>query len=226
MGRILVTGDLHQSIDIGKLSSRRFPYGNELTKDDILIVCGDVGLVWDGSEQDKYWQNWLNDKPWTTLCAPGNHENFDLIEKYPISTFCGGAARQIKDSIWYAEFGEIFTLNNKKFLFCGKADSHDKEYRTEGVSWWAQERIIKADVEHALENLKKVDNKVDFIISHTGGTEVNSMLGFTPTESDKMLDSVLANAVFEKHYCGHYHVDMPLINHRILYDDIIELRED
>lgn len=226
MGRLFLTGDTHGNIDVEKLSSHRFPLNSELTKDDILIICGDWGCIWCGDGQDKYWQKWYEDKNWTTFVVLGNHENYDLIETYPIVDFCGGKARKVSDSVYLEIRGEIYNFNGKTFLSFGGADSHDKEYRKLGVSIWTGERITEADVEHALENLKKVDYKVDFIISHTGGTEVNSMLGFTPTESDKMLDSVLANAVFEKHYCGHYHVDMPLINHRILYDDIIELRED
>ena len=38
---VWVTGDVHDSIDIGKLSGRRWPEGKGLTRDDLLIVCGD-----------------------------------------------------------------------------------------------------------------------------------------------------------------------------------------
>lgn len=46
---IYVTGDTHADIDIGKLSTSKFPQQKSLTKNDYLIVCGDFGLVWDGS---------------------------------------------------------------------------------------------------------------------------------------------------------------------------------
>lgn len=70
---IFVTGDTHANLDIGKLSTRRFPEQKELTKEDFLIVCGDFGLVWDGSAREIYWQDWLSDKNFTTLWIDGNH---------------------------------------------------------------------------------------------------------------------------------------------------------
>ena len=51
---IFITGDTHGDIDIQKLSSKNFPKGKTLTKNDYVIVCGDFGLVWDGSNSDKY----------------------------------------------------------------------------------------------------------------------------------------------------------------------------
>ena len=45
---VWVTGDVHGSIDIGKLSGRRWPEGKGLTRDDLLIVCGDFGMPWNG----------------------------------------------------------------------------------------------------------------------------------------------------------------------------------
>ena len=60
---ILVTGDTHANIDIHKLSSKKFPLGNSLTRKDYLIICGDFGLVWDNSKKEKWWREWLNNKP-------------------------------------------------------------------------------------------------------------------------------------------------------------------
>ena len=48
MGRIFITGDTHQSLDINKLNSKNFPLNSILIKDDILIICGDWGCIWDG----------------------------------------------------------------------------------------------------------------------------------------------------------------------------------
>ena len=35
MGRVFITGDTHQSLDINKLNSKNFPLNSILTKDDI-----------------------------------------------------------------------------------------------------------------------------------------------------------------------------------------------
>ena len=99
MSKLFITGDIHQSIDIHKLNSFNFKIGNELTKDDILVIAGDAGLVWSyGAEakgEEKYWRDWINDKPWTTFCVLGNHEAYSLIEKFPIVEFCGAPARKL-----------------------------------------------------------------------------------------------------------------------------------
>lgn len=47
-----ITGDLHGEYDIHKLSSKRFPMGNNLTRDDYLIICGDFGLVWNNGNSE------------------------------------------------------------------------------------------------------------------------------------------------------------------------------
>lgn len=222
MGRIFITGDTHQSLDINKLNSKNFPLNSILTKDDILIICGDWGCIWDGSGEDKYWQNWYEKKNFTTFVVLGNHENYNLIQNYPIVQFCGGRARKVSDSVYLEIRGEVYNFNGKTFLSFGGADSTDKHLRKEGESWWSGERITEEDLENARRNVKKYDY-IDYVITHTGGSEVNRFIGFDPSESDKILDQILSEIKYGTHYCGHYHVDLYYLNHRIIYDDVCEL---
>ena len=222
MGRVFITGDTHQSLDINKLNSKNFPLNSILTKDDILIICGDWGCIWDGSGEDKYWQNWYEKKNFTTFVVLGNHENYDLIQNYPIVQFCGGRARKVSDSVYLEIRGEVYNFNGKTFLSFGGADSTDKHLRKEGESWWSGERITGEDLENARRNVKKYDY-IDYVITHTGGSEVNRFIGFEPSESDKILDQILSEIKYGTHYCGHYHVDLYYLNHRIIYDDVCEL---
>ena len=65
---IFVTGDCHGEFQ--KLSTAAFPEQREMTKDDIVIICGDFGAIWDCdgvSNAEKYWLNWLDEKPFTTV---------------------------------------------------------------------------------------------------------------------------------------------------------------
>ena len=222
MGRVFITGDTHQSLDINKLNSKNFPLNSILTKDDILIICGDWGCIWDGSGEDKYWQNWYEKKNFTTFVVLGNHENYDLIQNYPIVQFCGGRARKVSDSVYLEIRGEVYNFNGKTFLSFGGADSTDKHLRKEGESWWSGERITEEDLENARKNVKKYDY-IDYVITHTGGSEINRFIGFEPSESDKILDQILSEIKYGTHYCGHYHVDLYYLNHRIIYDDVCEL---
>ena len=53
---IFVTGDCHGEFQ--KFSTSAFPEQKEMTKDDIVIICGDFGAVWDCdgvSNAEKYW---------------------------------------------------------------------------------------------------------------------------------------------------------------------------
>lgn len=54
-----MTGDIHASYDIAKLSESCFDTAG-LTKDDYVIICGDFGLVWNNSASEQYWLRWLD----------------------------------------------------------------------------------------------------------------------------------------------------------------------
>lgn len=225
MSRIFITGDTHGTIDFKKLTMRHFPIQKELNKSDILIICGDSGLCWSGKDDDKWLQQWYEDKNFTTLIVDGNHENHMLISKLPIIEKFGGKVRQISNSVFYAIRGEIYTINGKKILTLGGAESTDKQYRVEGYSWWEQESITQKDFNNALNNLERYNYDVDYFITHTGGGEVVKFLGFNIFPSDKYIDFILNSLPPRtRHYCGHYHVDMVVnLRSKILYDSIIEL---
>lgn len=225
--KIFVTGDIHQNIDIAKLASHRFPIGKTLTKEDVVIILGDAGLVWNDSPEDKYWRKWLNEKPWTTFCILGNHENYDLIEQLPETTAFGNTVKQVEDSVFYANTGLIYDIGGYKCLAVNGADSHDKEYRTEGKSWWSQERITQDDAAQAVISLASVNDKIDYLFTHTGGTEVCRTLGYVPTPSDFWIDHVIGMIEGDfKHFCGHYHVDYTVNDYtKILYRDVLLLHD-
>jgi predicted phosphodiesterase len=226
-GRLFVVGDTHGQIDIHKLTTKSFPLQKELDKNDIMFILGDSALCWDGNGSDRYIQNWFSEKNFTTISLMGNHENHILIQKLPIVEKYGGRLHQIKDNVFYAINGEIYTIANKTILCIGGADSTDKELRKEGISWWPQEAINIFDMRNAFNNLEKHNFKVDYVFSHTGGTEINSYFGFKSSPSDKTLDRLLELGVWNKnykHYCGHLHRDCIVSeNKRVVFNDIIEL---
>lgn len=231
MERIFVCGDVHGDIDIGKIDL--FVMGNkDLVKSDILLVCGDWGAIWDGDNYDKEmiekWENY----PFTTLVTCGNHENYDLIEKLPVVKRFGGRAYKVSETVYIALRGEVFNIYGKTFLSIGGADSHDREWRTTGISWWPQEVITEQDKEKILENIKDY-SEVDYIISHTGGEDCLSILNMSflkefliSTESDRNFSGVINNISYKNHFCGHYHVDAQCGNNIILYNYILEIHKD
>ncbi|WP_019639179.1 metallophosphoesterase [Paenibacillus fonticola] len=139
-----ITGDLHGYIDISKLNSKRFPQNSRLTKEDLVIIAGDFGLVWDNKNDEKYWRKWLNNKNFTTLFIDGNHENHNMLDSYPVEYWNGGKVHIINDSIIHLMRGQVFTINGYKIFTFGGANSHDKEHRRENYNWWAREMPSKA----------------------------------------------------------------------------------
>lgn len=225
---IYVTGDIHAHIDIGKLSTRRFPEQRSLTKSDYLIICGDFGLVWNESPTELYWRKWLSDKPFTTLWVDGNHENFDLLYKLPLLEKFGGAVREIAPSVYHLDRGQVLTIDNKTFFVMGGAASHDKEYRTEHVSWWKEEMPAHEEMERGIDALERHNWTVDYVVSHCAPRSVQKMIADW-YENDPLvsyLERVRAELHFRRWFFGHYHIDRQLDGQfTALYSSIVPLGE-
>ena len=238
MSRIFITGDIHGTIDIHKLTTKNFDC-KDLTKDDFLIICGDFGLVWwiEGGEywkEDQWWLDWLEDKPWTTLFVDGNHENHNLLNDYPTEMWHGGKVHRIRDSVIHLMRGEIYELDGLSFFTMGGAYSCDKEYRVKDISWWEEEVPDRLERRRALDNLEKHSWQVDYIISHCAPSEVVETISVAksilhpPDEYTNWLQRQIADRVdFTGWFFGHYHLNMPLC-HRywVLYDKIYDLKAE
>lgn len=205
-----ITGDLHGEHDINKLNSKKFPMGNNLTRDDYLIICGDFGLVWNNERSETYWRDWLNSKPWTTLFVDGNHENFPLLNSYPITKKWEGKVHQIEDNIYHLMRGQVFKINNKTFYTMGGASSHDIQYRTRNIDWWVEELPNETEMQEGIENLDKHNWKVDCVITHCAPTNFITgfiNLGYSPDTLTDYLQCIDDKLDYEHWYMGHYHID-------------------
>lgn len=170
MSRVFVTGDIHGNVDIKKLNTKSWLEQKELTKDDVLIQLGDFGNYWAGDKEEAYWLNWIAAKRFTFAFIDGNHDNHQMIWDLPQEEKWGGIVhidhRKAGDII-YLRRGEIYTINGKKILTIGGANSTDKHLRVEHLNWWATETLSKEDENRAMDNLDLNDRKVDFILTHT-----------------------------------------------------------
>ena len=99
-------------------------------EENYVIICGDFGLVWSyngESASEKYWLDWLNGKPFTTLFVSGNHENFDRLMAYPVEEWHGGKVQKIRPSVIHLMRGQVFDICGKKWIFsplyCCKGDT-------------------------------------------------------------------------------------------------------
>ena len=228
---IYITGDIHGNYDIHKLKSKNFSEGKDLTRDDYLIICGDFGLIWENSEEELYWRDWLENKPWTTLWIDGNHENFDLLEEYPEEEWHGGMIQKISDHVYHLCRGYVFEIDGLKVFAFGGAESHDKEYRRYGESMWIQEMPTDAEMERGISSLEAAEWKVDIVITHSLPSDIQELI-FSDYEYETnsltdFLYEIDSRLEFGLWFSGHYHRSMSCDDkHFLLYNDIIRLTED
>ena len=220
---IFITGDLHGHVDKSKFNTQSFPQQKELTKDDFVIIAGDFGGIWDESRSENWLLRWLEKKSFTTLFVDGNHENFDLLNQYPVTTWNGGKVHEIRPGIIHLMRGQVFQIEGMKFFTFGGADSTDKHYRKEGVSWWPQERPTDEEFVEGMENLEKHNYSVDYIITHTAPLNVVEKLTVYSTLLDPatiMLSCFQEKISFKHWYFGHFHQDTTLDNYTALYHEM------
>ena len=232
MTRLFITGDTHGELSMKKLSNKNWSTGRDLTKDDVVIIAGDFGLLFDPvqSPAEEYWLKWLESKQWTTCFVDGNHENFDLLEHLPVVDKFNGKVGKVSDSVYHLRRGEVYTIADKKILTFGGAESIDKANRKEFITWWRQEIPSYQEFDKAAESIQK-NPEVDLIISHTCPTDIaNQLLAILGNNyknindpTSKMLDTIISSVKFQDHYFGHWHIDRDIGKHHALYYRIIEV---
>ena len=229
---IFVTGDIHGSNSINKLSKRWWKEGASLTKDDVVIILGDFGLLWSNTPdaEERWWLQWLDNCPWTTLFLDGNHENHDRLEALPTETIYGGTVGRVSDSVLHLKRGQIYTIDGTTLLTVGGAESIDKNRRQEFVSWWSQELLSAEDIRRTMNTLEKHNNTVAYVLTHTCPTEAFQLIdvlfkGDDPT-MDELQQAVANVTTFDHWYFGHMHLDEKLNDsYTAVYRNIIRLGE-
>lgn len=223
--KVYVCGDTHIPTDISKLSTKNWEDQKHLTKDDLLIILGDCGILWENiwSREELYWAKWLAEKNFTTCFIDGNHENFDRLNSLDIVDFHGGQAGQAyKDdngTIYHLKRGEIYTFGDRTVFTFGGATSIDKGRRIIGRSWWPEEVQNYAEENFALNNLDKFSGEVDYILTHTAPSSIVSEMFGTKLECpvSKFLEEVKKTVYFREWHFGHFHTsqhkDMKYICH-------------
>jgi hypothetical protein len=221
--KIMLSGDFHanETNEIKAISSKKIKgkgYNPETIK--YHIILGDCGFLFCNDKNDKYLQNWFNEKNYITLCVFGNHENYDRLLSLPmVDIGIGETVYKVSDKIYYLQRGKIYNIENNQFLALGGGESIDKETRTEGINWWRKEQWSYTEQENLFILLKNI-KEVDYIISHTAP---DYFLDFLQIHLRKNLrqyrdDTVRINnqinslVKFKHWYCGHYHTTLTVKN--------------
>lgn len=226
---IYITGDTHG--DFQRFGSKYFPQQKEMIWEDYVVIAGDFGGLWDGSQKDQYWLDWLNKKPFTTLFVDGNHENFDLLNTLPEKEWNGGRVHVVREHILHLMRGQVFDFGGLAWFTMGGAASHDIQdgildpadpdfehrywlmrrmrsmFRVKGVSWWAEEMPSQAEYQEALANLERVNWTVDCVLTHCAPSGVVQKINpsYGTDELTDFLEMVSQRCKFAYWFFGHYH---------------------
>lgn len=219
---LYVTGDTHG--EEGRFRYMDSEILRTLKEDDYLIICGDFGYIFDNSYRERRFLRFMaEDLPFKILWVDGNHENFDRINEYPVEMWNGGKVHVVgrdKDGnpkLIHLMRGQVFEIEGKKIFTFGGAYSIDKAMRTEGYSWWPEEMPSDEEMKEAIENLKRVDHKVDYIITHAAPEDTMNL--FHPDHvKEKSLNNFLEwvreSTEYKHWYFGHLHLDEDLFRHQ------------
>lgn len=223
--RFYVTGDTHG--EPGRFMYTNTAFEKIADSGDILFIAGDFGFVWDNSPEEQAIREIIAEKKYTTCFVDGNHENFDLLESYPVSHWCGGKVHIIGEApdgtpkLIHLMRGQVYDIpvctsgaeKSISVFTMGGAFSVDRRYRREGESWWPREMPSQEEYTEALANLKQHHNRVDYLLTHTGrerSLDIFFLGRRNPNEMElnHFLEQLHESISFTHHYFGHLHDDL------------------
>lgn len=221
---IYITGDTHGEM-------RRFDSSQvkKLKKDDTLIVCGDFGFIWDGGEKEQKILKKLGDKKYHILFVDGTHENFDLLNKYPVTDWNGGAVQHICGNLYHLMRGQVYTIEGKKVFAFGGGESSEKQMRIEAGKWWECEMPNMEEMHEGVKNLHAVDMKVDYIITHDPAPRVTYSTVNRKENTNQLeayFEQLVRQVEFTKWFFGAIHIDRKITTKNFaVFNNVLPVEE-
>ena len=227
---IYITGDVHGHFGRIKALCEH----NKTTKDDVLIILGDVGINFNNVDVDRKKKQKLSKLPITIFSIHGNHEKRpNKIDTYCEISWRNGVVYQEKEypNLLFAKDGEIYDFDGKSVIAIGRAYSVDKYYRiASGYTWFEDEQPsdeIKAYVEAQLE---KRNWCVDIVLSHTCPFRYQPTEAFlqgidqstVDNSTEIWLDNIEEKLSYTKWYCGHFHTEKQIDKFEFMFENAHE----
>lgn len=202
---IVIMGDTHGDL-------KRFDHKavKKLKKKDFLIILGDFGFMWNGSDEENKIIKSIGKKRFKTLFIDGTHENFDLLDRYPKENSFGGKVKQIYHNLYYICRGSVIYIDGKRIFALGGGESTDFDMRREDVTWWKRELPSTDELKIAADNLKACNMEVDYIVTHDACGYDKGFINLNDRYRNHLhafLDGVNDNCKYKAWYFGCYHLD-------------------
>ena len=206
---IYITGDTHG--DISRFNDKRL---KRLSEDDIVIVCGDFGFIWQGGDKERKVLKTLAKKKFTIAFVDGSHENFGRLRSFAESTWNGGTVHMIAPNVIHLMRGQYYTINGKTFFTMGGGESEQAELNGEDL-WTGGSLPEKGELVMGAANIDIHGGKVDVIISHEPSSKIKSILSDQDTLGtmsrinalNAFLEQLAETVEYKKWYFGKCHID-------------------
>lgn len=216
---------------------------NQTDYKDILIILGDVGILYYGedSNRERYLKEHIEKQPITIVCVRGNHEDRpnNRSNMYTV-TICNEVMsgtfmyESNYPHILYAYDGYEYNFMGKNCLVIGGAYSVDKWFRIQmGYKWFADEELSNEEMLTILFNTKNAN--YNHIFTHTCPYEwMPTDLFLTCIDQDsvsnameRFLTDVQYNCIWGHWWFGHFHANRDDVcgdgKATMLFDKVVQI---
>lgn len=228
---IYITGDTHCNFE----RIYEFCKTHNTSRNDIMIILGDVGLNFWLDERDTSLKESLLDLNITLFMIHGNHEQRpNKINTYIQKKWYGGTVfyEEKYPHLLFAKDGDIYNLNEKKVMCIGGAYSIDKYYRLKkGYRWYDTEQPSNDIKSYVESQLSTCHWNIDYIFSHCAPLKFEPQDIIIPEafkltqdkSTEKWLDFIETKTTYTHWFCGHYHKETSSKDFSILFESIKKL---
>ena len=219
---IYITGDTHG--DIERFNDKAL---KKLTANDMIIVCGDFGFIWQGGDKERKMLKALAKKKYTIAFIDGSHENFGRLRSYAQEQWNGGTIHRVAHNVIHLMRGQYYTIDGMTVFTMGE----DSEMAGEDV-WTGGSLPDKSELVMGAANIDIHGGKVDVILSHEPSSKIKSILSdqdLLGTMSrinalNAFLEQLSQNVEYKKWFFGSFHIDKRITSKiTAIYTDLIPL---
>ena len=221
---IYITGDMHG--DPARWCDKGL---KKLKSGDTLIVLGDFGYLWDGSEREKKDLEYLGKRKYNICFLDGTHENFDLLAKQRLTVWNGGKVHRITGNLFHMMRGQLFNIEGASFFTFGGGESPDYEMIDE-KSRMREAMPTPYEMHEGAENLDDFGGAIDYVLTHEPPSLVKSAILMRRGDTDRVnklggyLEELNRSIEFKHWYFGSMHEDRIVTpKHTAVFKNILPL---
>lgn len=217
------TGDIHGDAERLKKDALSM-----LKNGDTLIICGDFGFVWDNTKREQKMLRALSRRNYNVCFVDGTHENFDLLNSYPVTEWNGGKVHQIGKNVYHLMRGQLFTIEGKTIFTMGGGEDPELEMDENDDISLHKEIPTAQELLNGVAAMESCRYKVDYIVTHEPPAKTRDFLLLSSNKSLRVtslgayFDELTQQAEYSKWFFGSMHIDRFISGNQIaLFRNIV-----